>query len=310
MNSPYNYCIFNLYLSSTFPLPELWPHDEGKAQLWVTDQEKIPPFELVYKEGWMYEDFLFIQIGPQGTLLLIKDVCRIWLKAADTLVIEPFPGVDAGEVRVYLLGSGLAMYLMNQGYFTLHAGTITDGTKCITFMGESGVGKSTTCTYFIDRGYRLLADDVSLVKLSTQTVPLVYPALPALKLWPDSLKQLCRDPESLPMVFNNEDKRRLILKDAFSSEGNVPLSAIFLLEPDAQVEQAMLTPLYGKACFDAIASNTYRSEAVTWLGQTANHFQFCTQLARQVPVFRLQRPLEPFDLEAIYQLIEKTVAAL
>lgn len=228
MNNFYHYRVYNYKLSSTFPLPELWPIPACNVQLTITDQEKIPPFEVVDKEGWMYEDFLHIQTGPQGTIIFIKDVCRIWLKAADTLVVEPVPGIDASEVRVYLLGSGLAMYLMNHGYFTLHAGTVTDGAKCISFMGDSGVGKSTTCTYFIDRGYQLLADDVSLIKLSAQASPLVCSALPALKLWPDSLNQLSRDPESLPLVFNNENKRRLILKDAFSSEGNVPLSGIFL----------------------------------------------------------------------------------
>lgn len=310
MNSLFQYRIYDFNLSSTFPLPELWPVADPDIQLNITDQEPIPPLTRIDKEGWMYEDFLFIQIGQEGTIILIKDVCRIWLKSADTLVLEPLPGVDAAEIRVYLLGSGLAMYLMSRGYFTLHAGTITNGATCISFMGDSGVGKSTTCTYFIDRGYRLLADDVSLVKLSPQATPMVYAALPALKLWPDSLQQLQRDPEFLPLVTNSESKRRLALQDAFSPAGNVPLKCIFLLEPSDQVERPTLTRLQGKDSFDAISNNIYRVEAVTWLGQTANHFHFCTQLARQVPVFRLQRPLEPFDVEAIYQLVEQTINTL
>lgn len=310
MNNFHNYHIYDLYLSSTFPLPGLRPHSTDNVELWITDQEKIPPFEVIYKEGWMYEDFLFIQIGPQGIILLIKDICRIWLKESHTLVIEPNLGIDLEEAKVYLLGSGITLYMINQGHFTLHAGTVTDGVNCISFMGDSGAGKSTTCTYFIDRGYSLLADDVSLVTLSRGAAPLVWPALPLLKLWPDSLNQLQRDPERLPLVVYNENKRWLSVKDAFSRKDNAMLSCIFLLEPNETISRATISRLTGKESFDAIASNIYRSEAVTWLGQTANHFQFCTQLAQQVPVFRLQRPNEPFDLESIYQLVEKTVASL
>lgn len=162
----------------------------------------------------------------------------------------------------------------------------------------------------MDRGYRLLADDVSLIQVSSQTVPGVWPAHPGLKLWPDSLHQLQRDPESLPPVFQKENKRRLSARHTFSTQGNIPLQAIFLLEPDEAVTRVVLTRLQGKACFDAISANIYRTEAVTWFGQTANHFRFCAELAKKVPIFRLQRPTEPFDLEAIYQLVTQTIASL
>ena len=297
-------------MSSTLPLPELWSAENEPVQLHVTHLEKIPVFEVIQKEGWISEDFLYVQLGPQGILLHIKDVCRVWYKSSDTLVIEPNAGIDLEEVKVYLLGSGLALYLMNQGQFALHAGTVTDGTHSLSFMGDSGMGKSTTCTYFLDQGYRLLADDVSLVQCSTQNVPGVWPAHPSLKLWPDALNQLHRDPVSLPQVFQNENKYRLSARHNFSAQGNIPLKAIFLLAPDEAVEQAVLTRLQGKDCFDAIANNIYRTEAVSWLGQTANHFRFCTKLAQQVPVFRLQRPTESFDLEAIFQRVVQTMASL
>ena len=144
MDNCYHYRIYNFGLSSTIPLPELWPQENEPVQLRITHQEEIPVFDLIHKEGWMYEDFLFVQIGPQGILLHIKDVCHVWFKSSDTLVIAPDPGVDLEEVKVYLLGSGLALYLMSQGQFTLHAGTVTDGTRSLSFMGDSGVGKSTT----------------------------------------------------------------------------------------------------------------------------------------------------------------------
>jgi hypothetical protein len=305
------YQIYDIDLAASFPIPELYSTVASSTQLKITNQERIPVFEQIDREGWMYEDFLHVQIGPAGLLLLVKDVCRIWFKTQYTLVLEPLPGVDLAEAKIYLLGSGLSIYLMNQGLFSLHAGTVTNGQYCISFMGESGVGKSTTSTYFIDQGFRLLADDVTLVKIdAVDKQPRVWPAMPSMKLWPDSVQQLQRNPSELALIAPSEDKRRLNVSYAFEPSGNLPLKAIFLLEPSDQVQVPQVQRLQNKDSFTAIASNVYRAEAVPWLKQTANHFRFCSHLAQQVPVFRLQRPYEPFDIDSIYQLVNQTVAAL
>lgn len=310
MPEPQTYSIYNLDISSSIPLPELWPSERAVDALNISHEEQIPNLSEVYSEGWLFDDFMYVQRGAEGVQLHIQEICHIWFKSPYAIVINPDPGVHLEDIKVYLLGSGLALHLMTQGQFCLHASTVANGTHCISFMGHSGAGKSTTAAWFLEQGHQLLADDVSLVSFLDTNQANVWPAHPGLKLWPDALTQLGRDPALLPVVFQNDTKRRLNAQPQFSTQGPVPLKAIFLLDPTEASEELNISRVQGRACFELIAEHIYRVEAVTWLGQTANHFLFCTRLAQLVPVFRIQRPRGSFELDALYAQVNKILAQL
>lgn len=224
------------------------------------------------------------------------------------MLVERLKGVQEAEMRFYILGAALGLFLIRRGAFPIHGSTVTDGRRSILFCGPSGAGKSTLSAWFMDQGYKLVADDVSLVHFSDDALPKVWPGIPQVKLWDDSVLALQRDPQSLPLLLDNWEKRRLPV-DPSSLYGEAPLAAIFLLSSES-CDAPAARMLTGVDRFAAIAGNIYRGETILDLGQGANHFEFATRLAARTSVFSLSRPHDRFALKEIQEIVEHTLNQL
>ena len=90
-----------------------------------------------------------------------------------------------------------------------------------------------------------------------------------------------------------------------------PLGAIYLLnEPNPNVGSQAITRLVGVDALEALISNTYRGAYIPLLGETERHLFQCIELARQVPVFKLDRVwgFDAFEEQA--RLVEQHARAL
>jgi hypothetical protein len=98
------------------------------------------------------------------------------------MIVEPLPHVDEHVLRLYLLGPALGVLLQQRGLLVLHASAVAIGERVVAFVGESGWGKSTTAAALERRGHTVVADDVCALHLRGSEDPLVFPAIPRLKL--------------------------------------------------------------------------------------------------------------------------------
>ena len=80
---------------------------------------------------------------------------------ASALRLNTAEGSLGSDIRVFLLGSCLGALLHQRGVLALHASAIETDQGAVLFMGDSGMGKSTTLQAFIKRGYKMLADDIT-----------------------------------------------------------------------------------------------------------------------------------------------------
>lgn len=65
---------------------------------------------------------------------------------------------------------GLFARVTARGIYAIHAGAVERRGRAVLFSGRSGAGKTTLALSLLERGFRLLSDDLAIVEASTQRI--------------------------------------------------------------------------------------------------------------------------------------------
>ena len=167
---------FGLSIRSSLRLPELAP---GRARPDVIVRAREGP------DRARSSSFSAVHISWRG-------VGTFHVRGGREIVVDPAPGADPRVVRLFLLGPALAVLLRQRGLLVLHASGVSLKDGAALFSGASGSGKSSLAAVFHQRGHQVAADDVVALEVKQDT-SLVLPAIPQLKLWPDTATALGDD---------------------------------------------------------------------------------------------------------------------
>ena len=286
---PRDYSVFGLRLRSTLELPELFAA--------VGDGEPDVSIENGSIDAAVSEPGL-VATG-EGLLLTVAEVGRFLISEGQSIRVEPLAGVDPRNVRLFLLGSALGALLHQRGLLPLHANAVEVEGRAFAFMGPSGAGKSTLATWFHDRGDRVLADDVCVVRFAEGGEPMACPGLPRLRLWLDMIQLTGRIPDGLRRSYaggaERLDKFDVPVDRASMIHDNVPIGALYFLGEAAEFAIVEMT---GVDAAEAIFENTYRGAYIAAASAHRNHWQSAIALARTTPVFRVDRTLDLANFEA------------
>ena len=274
------YSIFGFTLASGLALPELRPAapsttpdiviDVGE----ITDGEQAPGLHKT----------------ADGALLNIDKVARYAVQGGTHIMVEPSPGAPPANVRLFLLGSAMGMLIHQRGLLPLHGNAIEIEGRAFVFLGHSGAGKSTLAAWFHDQGYRILSDDVSVVRFDPDGTPMLSAGIPRLRLWREAVEASGRVTDAYHRSYAGDesyDKFDVPVAAAATAEGALPLAAVYALRRGDQFGIERLGPV-GSA--EVLFANTYRG---TYLQQTATnslHWQACLDVIRRVPLFDFVRP--------------------
>ena len=140
---------------------------------------------------------------------------------------SPVPEASDDDIRVFLLGSVLGFLLHQRQIFPLHASAIRTEHGAVLFTGHSGAGKSTTLGAMVQRGYAMLADDVSGIVLDDKDRPHVLPAFPSSRLWAESAAKLNLSTKEVSRVRAALDKY-VFPVEHFCQE-TLPLLGVYVL---------------------------------------------------------------------------------
>ncbi len=198
----------------------------------------------------------------------------------------------------YLLGQVLSFALLKQGVEPLHATVIATEDGAIAFIGDSGYGKSSIGAAFLQAGYRLLTDDLLVLKPDSGRF-CAYPGPPRIKLFPEIARAVLG--ERLKGVPMNPLTPKLIIPlDADQHcDTATPLSAIYALSHPSRVsncERASIRRLSKRRAFLALLQNTFNTQVVE-PERLKRQFALATQLAQSVPIKRLSYPRDLSCLE-------------
>ncbi len=123
-----------------------------------------------------------------------------------------------------------------------------------------------------------------------------------MSLWADVLAQRGQSLDALHPVHPELQKFALPTRASFDA-APVPLFAIYVLGT-TNTNTFELTPLKGLDKLQVLVVNTYRPRFVTALGKRTGHFQAAATAGKFLRARRVVRPLAPFQLDALADLIE------
>jgi hypothetical protein len=178
--------------------------------------------------------------------------------------------------------------LHQRGLLPLHCNAFDCGGTAVLLCGDSGAGKSTLAAWFEARGYPLLTDDVCAVTFGPPGAPLAHPGIPRLRLWDDALEMMGRGGTPGRPVPWADGKFELKMKTSRARDA-LHIAAIYhLCEAEPEGDFA-ITPLRGLAAVDAITSNIYRRRIGDIVGRAPLYLQDAARLAKDPPIFRIER---------------------
>ncbi|GGP14015.1 aldolase [Oceanobacillus neutriphilus] len=298
----HSYRAFGLNILSDFPLPELIPvscenFDEADLTIKETNLSSLWS-KLAEPDAYYYikKNFCMIKV-PGVAIYRIED--------GRTISFSAIEGSNNNQIRLYMLGTCLGVLLMQRKTLPIHGSCIVINEKAYAVVGDSGAGKSTLASAFLNRGFPLLTDDIMVVTLSEDNIPLAIPSYPQQKLWQESLDHFGMESNQFKPIYNRETKFNIPVNDHFVDRP-IPLAGIFVLSEANQndIEIASIPKL---ARFPVLFHNTYRnfminrSELLDW------HFAFSANLANNLDFYRIIRPVSRFTANELVDYILRLI---
>lgn len=280
--SRYHYKAYGLSIFSELHCPEFQVHKNGTPEVEIRYGRAPEHLEAPIIRQAAY------QAEPGAFLLTIKGITRFLVSQGRHIVIND--GEDrTADVRSMLYGSPFVALLNQRGSLVLHGSAIETPQGAVIFAGQSGSGKSTLAGAFVQRGYRILTDDVCAIKIDGQGTPVVQPGYPALKVWADSAQSLGLPVEGARKVRESLEKYYTPLGDRFAPE-SMPVHAIYVLIPHNRPD-VELTTVEPSDRLQILVDNTYQYPFVEGLAVQAQHFRIAAAVGGRARFARLKRPI-------------------
>ncbi|WP_420137978.1 hypothetical protein [Sphingomonas sp.] len=217
----------------------------------------------------------------------MKDIASFRIEDGCRIIVDPDHHADETLVQVFLLGSAFGFLIHQRGLLPLHAGCVELGGQAVAFAGESGAGKSTLVAAFVQAGFPMLADDITVIDPHAAGGPVVLPSFPRIKLWRHALDGLGISALELPRVRDELDKY-LLPADAHFRTEPLPLGALYHLSQVNEPQQAGVEPLRGKEAIDGILDAVYRRRSALAMRRHGSMLAAAMRLGN-VPQARLRR---------------------
>lgn len=287
--------VYGLTLSNDLHLPELQPAKVGATTDVVIRQGPVSKPAV----SDPHDIRCYVEGTPDCLRLNIPGILRMEICGGTTITYHRHQGIEDDEVRLYLLGSGLGAILMQRGFVVIHGNAVISQKQggAIICIGDSGAGKSTTAVGMMQRGLKILADDVC--PLYTNGV--VLPGMAHAKLWQTAASQLGVDTAKLSRVRRPDAKFKLPLRDAHCAEPQ-PVGAFYWLVPE-DVKEVTIEEVDGAEKLIVLRNNVYRPEYLRPLGIEADYLARLGQIAAKTALFKILRPIRRFDIDGVLDAI-------
>lgn len=285
---------YGLTFHLSFPCPIL-PRAAAGATPDVTVVEGAVPQQLAapvaQDRTWEAEPGRFLlRAGRSAGRFLVERGRRITLQRG--------AAADDDALGFHFLDSVLAATLRQNGLLVLHANAVATPHGARAVSGASGAGKSTTTASLLQRGCTLLADDLTVLRPGPEGVLEVLPGVPQFCLCDDTMERSHRPVAGLSR-HRRCSRKFVVTARAEMANRPVPLRALYLLRSYAGNE-VRVRRVTGTEKFDAI------QEAIYGPLLPQEHpalFPLFATLAKQVAVFRLERPEKLWTVDTVAEVI-------
>ena len=289
----YKFSAFSLQIESEIFFPELLAGDDTSS-IFIK-------YGSVSQEGLSinchFKD-LYYHVSEGEFWLHIPNVARFLVSQGNTIVVDPICVRDEDSIRVFILGSCMGALLMQRKLFLLHGNAVKINNHCISFVGDTGVGKSTLSGAFLKRGYSILADDVCAI----DELGNVVPSFPQIKLWHDAVQKLSIDVTRLRRIRPSIEKFAVPLESFFYKDA-LPLKIVCVLNKHDS-DEITFEYIFGMQKINPIYANIYRRNYIQGLDDPQRVLKQCLGIASNIHVLNIYRPNNGCDLDLLVDLIQ------
>jgi len=270
------------------PKPESLPPN-SKNRVWGKERNSYL-LRYYYSSGHMHE----FRFSHDGSVITIT---QSWPEWRDTL----FP----------LMNAVMAAAISLQGGTSLHGSSLVYSNRSTLIMGISGAGKSTLSAALAAQGLSLHSDDIAFIEWTNEKAPVVMAGYPMIKINP-ALKEVLEIPR-LQLIPIIEEREHEELFNPKPTETDAPLrekwlSAEYLpggfYSKPASLQAMIILDERNKAIIKPIIKRlkpVHAAMAITehiyardWLNKPGPEtVNFCTGLAKTVPVYKVNMPDNP-----------------
>ncbi len=285
------YRAFGMVIESEFPI----------AQVPVSDGEETPDVVIRASDlsGYAIPEDRFV-VSADSVLFQIETIGVFRVTNGNLVEVDVKKELTDDHLAVYLMGSCMGAILHQRGMVPIHGSCVTNGHRSVIITGDSGAGKSTLASEFLHQGWKLLTDDVSVLK-NLDGVPEVQSSYPSQKLWQDTLSQYSEEKTNIHTLYARGDSSKFgVSVENVFFDGSAPLSLIIRLLP-AEFETT-LEPFDGFAKVDQLMRNTYRLGLIAEENRQ-RHFQRCVNLSQKIPMALAIREKDVPTADKLYELI-------
>jgi len=239
--------------------------------------------------------------SPGVLRLDVDGVARYLVRNGREIVVEPAGGSPA-DLDTFLLGSVFGACLQQRGIVPLHAGAIETEAGAVVFAGGSGTGKSTLVAGLVDRGFLMLAEDVTGIVLDSCGRPVALEAFPAIRLWADAVDALAWNERARGPVRDGVEKY-VVPVEAFRP-GSLSVRAVFILANHNR-SAIEVEPVPRGAAVRQLFHHIYRRRFLHAMGRGRDPFRVLAALAKHRPVAWLGRPSDSCPPAALADEVER-----
>ena len=249
----YNYSVYNLVIRTTFPCPALLAAPADAEPDVVVVEGEVPrslDAPVAKEDNWEVEPGRFLWRGGQRAgRFLVDRGCLVTLQRNPECQEELLP--------FHFQASVLAALLRQRGNLVLHANTVVlPGGDAVALTGVSGAGKSTTLTALLQRGCRMLSDDITVLQFGTEGQIEAIPGISQTHLTKEATLALGIDTDGLAFLPWHRMKAAVPLHDYHTSK-SAQLRGLYLLLPTEHASGVTLKQCTGLERFEALLDSIY-----------------------------------------------------
>jgi hypothetical protein len=198
-----------------------------------------------------------------------------------------------------LWGIPAALCFLERGDLPIHASAVDIEGSALLLAAPGHFGKTTLAAAFLGAGHRVLAEDISCGRASP--VPVVFPGPATLRIRRDAYPRL--EFPGTHVVAEDAYRVHLAIDDGLRGSGlPVPIAGVVFLR-QSQGNECRLERVQPAACLPDIWTLIFKMPIQA---QLARCFQAAADLASQVPVWNLYRPLRFDTLPEVVDRIVST----
>jgi hypothetical protein len=239
-------------------------------------------------------------IGNHSTLFSNPTVYLV-IEDGNTIKYQAKENVNWHYLRLYLLGFGFAFLFLQKNQMAIHCSSVACDKGALLLAGESGSGKSTLTRAFIKAGFKLLADDMELVRVRGNN-PFAYPAFPYQKMCRNEVEKLANSQEAI-YVDEMKDKFMVPCFSVFEEVEQKVMGIVTLKV--CNCEQVQLEEVKGIEKLYAIYGNLFVRNFLQREKVNPHIINACLKIAAKIPIYLLNRPVGVNSVEEQMDVINK-----